>query len=182
MESHEVVRSHPEIEAVLGRWREALKGDYPALRGHVYRVYHYCRALAGGGEETDAKIAIAAAFHDTGIWSHDTFDYLGPSRGLAAEYLRETGRAAWEQEVSCMIEFHHKLTAYREPGGGLVEAFRRADLVDLSLGMIRFGLPRAFIRETRRVFPIAGFHRRVLQFSLEWGLRHPLNPLPMFRW
>jgi hypothetical protein len=180
--SHEVVKSHPEIESVLTRWRASLDQDYPALRGHIYRMYNYCRALAGGGDETDAKIAIAGAFHDTGIWSHDTFDYLGPSRALAADYLSETGRSAWEDEVSRMIVFHHKITAYREPDGSLVEAFRRADLVDISLGMIRFGLPREFIRETRRVFPIAGFHRRVIQFSLKWGVRHPLNPLPMFKW
>ena len=39
-------------------------------------------------------MAIAAAFHDIGIWTAGTFDYLEPSVRVAAAYLTGTGRAA----------------------------------------------------------------------------------------
>jgi len=57
-----------------------------------------------------------------------------------------------------MIRLHHKLTRCVEGPDSLPEAFRRADLVDLSLGTIRFGLPRSFVRGVRDAFPNAGFH------------------------
>jgi hypothetical protein len=37
-------------------------------------------------ENTD-KYAIAAAFHDLGIWTHQTFKYLERSINQAREYL-----------------------------------------------------------------------------------------------
>ena len=175
------VKSQPEIEKILEGRREVLGKDYPALWGHAYRMFNYCLALSEKDPETESKVAIAAAFHDIGIWTHDTFDYLEPSAQLAVDYLKSTGRASWSDEVSAMVHFHHKVTPYREPDGGLIEAFRKADLVDLSLGLVHFGLHRDDLRASKQIFPNAGFHWRVTQFSLRWALRHPLNPLPMFK-
>jgi len=42
-----------------------------------------------------------------------------------------------------MIGEHHKLRHYRNQPSGLVEAFRQADLVDVSHGLFAFGLPHA---------------------------------------
>lgn len=64
----------------------------------------------------------------------------------------------------------------------LVDAFRRADLVDVSLGLMRSGLPRSFVRDVRRAFPNAGFHRRLLALGAQRARSHPLSPLPMLRW
>ncbi len=181
MDRNDLVKSHPEIDELLSRWRDALQGDYPAYRGHVYRVFNYGRALAGNGTESDSKIGIAAVFHDLGIWSDKTFDYLEPSVALARRYLDQGPQGSWESEVSHMIRYHHKLRPYRAKDGRLVEAFRRADLVDLTKGRVTFGLDPTFIREVSTEFPYAGFHRRVLQLALQWALRHPLNPLPMIK-
>jgi hypothetical protein len=80
-----------------------------------------------------------------------------------------------------MVELHHKLTPCRGADDALVEAFRRADLVDLSFGFVRFGLPRAWVAEVQAAFPAAGFHLRVVQLVGGHALRHPLRPLPMMR-
>ena len=80
-----------------------------------------------------------------------------------------------------MILYHHKMRRYRSKDGRLVEAFRRADLVDVSRGRFRSGLDPVFIRIVSAEFPNANFHRRVFQLSLKWALRHPLNPLPMMK-
>jgi hypothetical protein len=53
------------------------------------------------------EIAVAAVFHDLGIWTNKTFDYLAPSIALAREYVAAKGRADWIVEIEAMIEEHH---------------------------------------------------------------------------
>ena len=80
-----------------------------------------------------------------------------------------------------MIVEHHKLTPYRNNPGWLVEPFRRADLVDVSRGVLRFGLQRRFIADVYSEWPGAGFHRRLIVFALKRVRTHPTNPLPMVK-
>lgn len=183
----------PLIEAILTEWRSVLRGDYAAYRGHVYRVYIYCVALADHVEELESKTAVAACFHDLAIWTHRTLDYVEFSAEIACQYLHHRlRRPEWEPDITRMIRFHHQLTPYYRPqprqlphtlgeNRQLIESFRRADLIDLSLGAITFGLPYGFIQATRRAFPPAGFYWRLVQLNLAWSLRHPLRPLPMLR-
>jgi hypothetical protein len=179
--------SHPIVEEVLGAWTEALGPDFAAYRGHVYRVLSFARALASASPEgspspgANDTIAVAAVFHDLGIWSDSTFDYLAPSEARARAFLHTTDCGADEEAVVAMIAMHHKLLPYRGPHRALVEPFRRADLLDVSLGLLRAGLPRAFVREVRAVFPNAGFHARLGRLIAGHALRHPLHPLPMLR-
>ena len=79
-----------------------------------------------------------------------------------------------------MIFWHHKLTPSRTPHA-LVEPFRRADLVDVTFGKVRFGLPRTLVRELYDAFPDAGFHRKLVRLSCANLMRHPLAPLPMLK-
>ena len=176
--AHAVPMSTDRVEHILGRWERELGRDSTAYRNHVYRVIHFCDAYRGGDAEQREKVAIAAAFHDLGIWSHSTFDYIPPSVGLAREYLRDEGLERWSGDVESMIAQHHKLTRH---GDGLVEAFRRSDLTDVSLGLVKFGLPAAYVREIRSRYPNAGFHKRLLQLAGGWWVRHPLHPLPMLK-
>lgn len=169
------------IDEVLDAFGAALAGDRVAYRAHVYRVFHFCRALHGAAAGRDDAIALAAAFHDLGIWSDGTVDYLPPSARRLRDHLARAGRGGEAAELVRMVELHHKLTPCREAGDALVEAFRRADLVDLSFGLVRFGLPRAYVRAVQAAFPAAGFHLRVAQLVGGHALRHPLRPLPMMR-
>ena len=177
-----VVASHPLIDEVLDAFRPAIAGDLPGYRGHVYRVFNFSRALVRDDGNPDDRLALAAVFHDLGIWSDGTVDYLGPSAERVRAHLAGTPRAGWSDELGRMVEMHHKLTPYRGEHARLVEAFRRADLVDLSLGLVRFGLPGALLRDIRAAFPYADFHRRVVTLVGSWALGHPLRPLPMLRW
>jgi hypothetical protein len=181
----EIAARHAVIDETLDAFRAAVAGDLTAYRGHIYRVFNVCRALAAAADGTpdapdrDDKIAYAAAFHDLGIWSDGTVDYLPPSSRRLRERLERDERVAWSRELSDMVDYHHKLTPVR--GAPLVEAFRRADVVDLSLGLVRFGLPRAWLRELATAFPAAGFHGRVVQLVGGWAVRHPLRPFPMLK-
>jgi hypothetical protein len=86
------------------------------------------------------------------------------------------------ETVAALIEQHHRLRRVRRgPHAEVVEAFRRADLVDVSRGVFRAGLDRAFLGELLRAFPYAGFHAMLVRTALAWALRHPTRPLPMLR-
>jgi hypothetical protein len=172
---------HALVEETLDAFRGAIAGDLAAYRGHVYRVFNFCRGLAGGRAEDDDKIALAAVFHDLGIWSDGTVDYLEPSARRLRERLARDGHASWTDELVRMVELHHKLLPYRGADARLVEAFRRADLVDLSFGLVRFDLAAEHVRAIQAAFPSAGFQARVVRLVAGWALTHPLRPLPMMR-
>ncbi len=84
-----------------------------------------CRDLGSEAAPDDAeKIAIAAVFHDLGVWTHHTMDYLPLSVELLSGHLEEIGRQTWMAEISEIILNHHKLRPYRAAEGArLVEPF-----------------------------------------------------------
>ena len=170
------------VDALLEPWHAALGPDLTGYRNHCRRVAAFALALAPPGPEVAEKLAVAAAFHDLGIWTDRTFDYLAPSRRLARAHLEATGRGDWAEELAAMIDLHHKCTPFTARPDWLVEPFRRADWADVTLGLRRRGLPAALVREVRARHPNAGFHRRLLALSWERLRRHPASPLPMLRW
>ncbi|MDP3859705.1 MAG: hypothetical protein Q8Q73_18250 [Stagnimonas sp.] len=171
-----------QLEELLQAHAPALGADFTAYRNHCYRVLNLAASLlATDDAETLEKLAIAVAFHDLGIWTDRTFDYLPPSEQRAQVWLAQAGLERWSEEITLMIREHHKLRRYRTEPSVLVEAMRKADWADVSLGLLRFGLPRAYLRELSAAFPNAGFHRRLVQLSLRRLLSHPWSPLPMLR-
>jgi hypothetical protein len=80
-----------------------------------------------------------------------------------------------------MILEHHKISPYRGEPQWLVEPFRRADWIDVSMGLRTFGLSRQVIREILSTWPSAGFHKRLVQLELSRLRTHPWSPLPMMK-
>ncbi len=177
-----ILTQSPLIDTVLDQHRQALGTDFTAYNNHCYRVLNFCLAFAGEDGDSLTKISIAAAFHDLGIWTNRTFDYLGPSRKLVREYLAQAGKSDWSSEIEAMIEQHHKIRKYRLHPEWLVESFRKADWIDVSLGNLTFGLSSSFAKDVLKHFPNAGFHKRLTVLTWQRFLRHPLSPLPMMRW
>ena len=81
-----------------------------------------------------------------------------------------------------MILEHHKIRPVENGLTPVVELFRKGDLVDFSLGLIRFGLAGETIKKAMAAFPNAGFHKTLARLAGFWFLRHPLNPAPMMKW
>jgi hypothetical protein len=169
------------LEDVLDAHRSQLGRDFAGYRGHVYRTFNFARALAGYPSDQQG-LALTAAFHDLGIWSDHTFDYLPPSARRAVAYARARNLTCDVTELERSVLWHHKLTRCASPEDGRVDAFRRADWVDVSWGILRFGLPAGLLRDAQQAFPNAGFHRCLLRVGLRWALSHPTRPLPMLRW
>lgn len=168
------------IEQVLGTYKDYLQNDYTKYYNHACRVYVLCTKLDSNAENHD-QYAIAAAFHDLGIWTNKTFDYLKPSIVLAEEWLARNNKSAWSKEIVLMIGMHHKMSPYTGECSATVEAFRKADWIDLSVGLLRYGLPAGAYRQIRKQFPTKGFHRFLVRKTLQNFLKHPLRPLPMFK-
>jgi hypothetical protein len=128
----------------------------------VYRVVNFARALSPDARDRDDKLAIAAAFHD--LAAFETLDYLVPSIAAQDAWLQENARTEWSDELALIVAEHHRLSRYSQtrPHAPLVEAFRRADLIDVSQGLIRFGIPSSYVKEVRATFDASAFFNRVI--------------------
>ncbi len=165
MTTPEILRNAPLAEEILESHRDRARDDdagYDAYKAHVYRVVNFARALTPDAPDRDDKLAIAAAFHDLAVF--DTIDYLVPSIEAQDAWLAQTGRDAWSDELALIVAEHHRLSRYRStlPHAPLVEAVRRADLVDVSQGLIRFGIPGSYVKEVRATFDAGVFFKRVI--------------------
>ncbi|WP_420464725.1 HD domain-containing protein [Panacagrimonas sp.] len=171
------------LDALLERYADTLGPARQPYTNHNYRVANFCIELAGCGDDAEAvdKIGIACAFHDIGVWTVGTLDYLEPSRKLAAEYLEQIGKSQWLAEIEAMVMEHHKLRTAGASAGPLVEPFRKADWIDVSLGLLRFGLSGEFIGQVKARFPNAGFHKLLMRATGAQLMRDPLHPMPMMR-
>ena len=142
----------------------------------------FASLLLDAPDQRDASvIAFAAAHHDLGIWTDGDWNYLEASRTLARECASTSTVKAFIEAVDLMILEHHKLRAYVGPWERLVEPFRCGDLVDLTRGMITYGLSTAQIRTAQSDFPNEGFHRALAVTALGGIVRRPWAPFPMVR-
>ena len=169
----------PTIDDVLNDHAMALRDDFVGYRNHVYRIVNLCVAIVGRREIE--KIAVAAVFHDLGIWTRGTFDYIAPSIELVHDYLVARAREDWIDEIEEMIADHHKITPATADPDSLIEAFRQADWIDVSRGLRAFGISRPFVARLFATWPSAGFHWRLVTLTLNRFRSHPLTPLPMVR-
>lgn len=167
------------LEELTARYRSVLGADEASYLGHVRRVLHFYEKLRG--RPLDQLDVIAAFFHDLGIWTDRTNDYLPPSVREARAYLEETGRAEHTNLIAAMIEQHHKLRRYTGPHAERTEAFRRADLIDFSFGLYRAGLPRAELQRTFAEYPPGDFRKFLLGLAGKWSVKYPLRPFPIFK-
>jgi predicted metal-dependent HD superfamily phosphohydrolase len=133
------------VEEILDDHASELGHDLTAYRNHVYRVVNLYLAIVGNRHVDLDKLAVAAVFHDLGIWTNNTFDYIAPSVALARKHLAARGMADWIPEIEAMIVDHHKVTPSHANPQSLVESFRRADWIDVSRGLRTFGLSHEVI-------------------------------------
>lgn len=177
----DLITQLPRVEQLFDTYSDRFGKHQSAYRNHVYRLINLVAAQRPLDENELEILQVAAFFHDAGIWLAGTFDYLQPSARLADHYLQEQQLEDWRPLVETMILNHHKVTRYSSSADKLVEAFRRADWIDLSLGLLRFGIPMARIRLIKQGFPNTGFHRLLIKLGSQQLLSQPWRPLPMLR-
>ena len=167
------------IDEILNMYRFELGENYNPYRNHVYRVYNFALMQLDPNEELE-KLSIATAFHDLGIWTHGTFDYLAPSVELAKEYCRKLNLSFSDtNEIEMMISNHHKLSAVES--SFLAEIFREADLIDLTLGLIPKGRKKKDIQLIRDLFPNKGFRLILVKLFIKNLISNPTHPFPIIK-
>ena len=170
-------KSIQRIEGILQYYTRPLGADYNAYRNHVYRLYHLTLLYHRDDltlTQADA-LAVGAAFHDIGIWTHRTMDYLRPSMDLADQYMNQNHFVS-HSIVRDVILNHHRMSPAPSE---LSEAFRRADTCDISCGIIKNGLPTRLYRQLVKEFPYLGFHRLIIGKMFLYAIRHPFRPFPL---
>ena len=167
-------------ENLLLPFKSALGTDYEKYRNHVLRVLLNCIILDHIPANQE-RYAIAAVYHDIGIWTDHTFDYLHPSILQAEKYLSENGKQELIPQISAMIYWHHKIKPYQGEYEQTVEVFRKADWIDVSLGLLSYGGEKKMMASYRSQFPNRGFHFFLVKQAFKNFLKHPFNPIPVFK-
>lgn len=165
------------IPNILAPYSAILGADFQGYSNHASRVYYYSITLLL--MKQNKKLAIAAAFHDLDIWVNNDLDYLPGSAALACKYLKDQKLNYLPDEMQYIINNHHKMS--RISGNIEAEAFRKADLIDLTGGRIKFNIPKVLIREIEDKYPRLNFSRTIAKKVIKHMLKNPLHPLPMLR-
>jgi HD domain-containing protein len=147
------------------------------MERHCVRQFLIAERLGEqAGSDVDRELLLCAAFlHDAGLYDGvSTGDvYVTDSRRLAERTLAPFG---WPPErlARCLdaVEQHHALGS-RWDWGLEVELMRRSDLVEVTHGLVAFGLPRAWLRELFRRIPLAGFYRMLFREILRMARERP---------
>ena len=157
--------------------------DFAGYRHHCLRMLNVALRVSDDEPDRRHKLDIALAFHDLTLFPARTLDYLDTSIDLATRHLEGIGRSQWTEEVALMIANHHKVRPYRGPHANLVEAVRKADWIDVSLGALGFGIDRAWLKRLHTALPLQGFYPGTLSGVIaRYAMRHPFRPMPNFRW
>lgn len=175
-----IARSHTAADQLFERYAAVFGDELPTYRGHVHRVIGLVGLQHDVPEAVANALGLAAFFHDAAIWFDGTWDYLPPSVIRASAEL-DVADKQHAPLVEALISEHHRIRRARSDDP-LVEAFRRADLTDVSGGLI--AAPRVARRQYRALvdeFPSRGFRPMLLK-AFGRGLREaPLHPAPMMR-
>lgn len=145
----------------LARLRSATGGADRPMERHCLRCRRIAAELAGRrGWVIDGEVlTVAAILHDAGLYPDVSTGgvYTADGAALARRILADHGWSEQRIELcAAAIDRHHELRPQLRRGPE-VEALRLADLVDVSNGLIRFGLDRAWLRALNDAVPRAGF-------------------------
>lgn len=179
----QIIRSNVLLNAILNPWEERLGDAFKGYKNHALRVINLVYYMKDLNESDKKKLIIAAAFHDLGIWAEekDNVDYIESSVDLVKKYL-EDNNYGHDPEILLMITEHHKINEYEDEVFILVELFRRADLIDFSMGLVSFDIDKEFIKKLKEALPNEGFHKNLGRLTLKRLVEKPFkNPLPMMK-
>jgi hypothetical protein len=178
----EILEYDPTIDGVLESWMQRLGTDFAGYRNHVYRVFNYARVLTKDAGRDSEIIAVASAFHDLGVWTHSTLDYLEPIRA-PCHRARVRRRAPNVGAYDRADDRHAPQAAAVSRRGGTARRGipARGPLRPRVRGAVRAGVDRGYARELNARFPDEGFRGGIARLLLGWMVTHPRRPLPMMR-
>jgi hypothetical protein len=182
--AEDLARTDSEV-AALAALRDAAGETGGPMERHGIRVFLIADRLATARElKVDREVLlIAGLLHDVGLYDAASQGgvYVKEGAEFTAELLQAQG---WDENrtqlCSDAIERHHELRSQWDRGAE-VELIRRADLIDISDGLVRFGLSREWIRDLFKSVSRQGTYRTI-GYEVARVLRHrPLTFPQIFR-
>ena len=166
-----VTTEQETLDSQLELVRDALAQDYDRYRNHCLRVYTFSMYFLPEVVVEEIPnalniLAVALAYHDVALWTDGALEYLDPSvKQMDSQLAKEEEPILNQEEMEIagiIIEEHHKLTSYEggknETVNALVNAARKADWADFTLGIVRWGLPAGLLEAAYDEVPELGFH------------------------
>jgi hypothetical protein len=170
--------------ACLAALRDATGASDDPMERHCVRQFLIAERMAADRRlEVDRELLLCATFlHDAGLFpSANTGEvYVADSRRLAEQTLAPFDWPADRLDL-CLdaIEQHHAQRS-RWRWGAEVELVRRADLVELSRGLVNFGVDRGWLRQLFREVPRNGLYRLIARSLVSRDGLHPANLVHIF--
>ena len=165
----EISTERSRIEELFAPYREAIGDDYDGYRNHVYRTVTYAMHFLDQDPAAEQAVETAMVYHDIGLWTDRKLAYLEPSETVA---LADNEKHGWNLEPELLrgiIHWHHKVFRYRGPHERIIEACRKADWIDASMGWMRKGMSRANVAAVQKAFPNCGFHKTLMRLTKDYG-------------
>ncbi len=163
--AEDLVRSEAEV-AALTALREVTGEAGGPMERHGMRCFLISERQAADRDlMVDHEILLVAGLlHDIGLYdgASEGGVYVTDGRNFAERLL--AGRPGWDarRTLLCLeaIERHHEVRPQWHAGPE-VELMRRADMVELSSGLVNFGVSRGWIRGLWRAVPRDGLYGEV---------------------
>lgn len=165
----EIIDHSDRVEELFAPYRKTIGADFPAYRGHVYRVITYAMHFLGNADIHRPMVETALVYHDIGLWTDSKLDYLEPSETLALRDNEKLGLNLDHEILRAAIHWHHKITPYSGSGAEVVNAVRKGDWIDASGGMIRKGLSKAQVSKVESAIPDYGFADVLQRLAKDYG-------------
>jgi HD superfamily phosphodiesterase len=161
----ELITTDAEREA-LARLRAATGVVNGPMERHCLRCRRIAAEIAGRrGWVIDGEVlTIAALLHDVGLYPSVSSGgvYTADGARLARELLAAHGWSAERIErCAAAIDRHHELRRQLAGAGAEAEALRLADLIDITGGLVAFGVARPWLRRLMREVPRRGLGREL---------------------
>lgn len=164
-----IATERPRVEALFAPFVEVIGSDLPGYRNHVYRAITYAMHFLNNAQNFEQLVETAFVYHDIGLWTHRKMAYLQPSEELALSDNETKGWGLDPMALRGAIHWHHKVFRYRGDHEEVIEACRKADWIDASMGRLRKGLAKKCIVEVQSTFPNLGFHKSLLRLAKDNG-------------
>jgi hypothetical protein len=169
MSQIEIKLQRSRVDELLARYETQIGNDFLGYRNHVYRNITFAMHLLNQAPEHEQLVETAFFYHDIGLWTDHELAYLEPSEAVA---LADNEKHGWGLDPELLrntIHWHHKISPYKGPNQEVIEACRKADWVDFTMGLMRKGIDKAAIAEVRTTFPNEGFHKTLIRLTKDYG-------------
>jgi len=193
-DGYTIYKHYPQLDDELFTVSSSVGKEFTAYRNHCLRVLTFTKYFLPDSVTKEIPNAMdlaasALAYHDVGLWTDKKLDYLEPSK---IQLDKALGSAYSPKEIKVMEEIilqHHKWSDYTDLSSAendLINAVRKADWADASIGVIRFDLPAPLLEAAYDQLPEAGFHQILLDVLVRLSagnlLKGAMEFAKIFKW